>query len=114
MENKLPFIASIGTALFGITAIIKPRLIATMVGLIPQGKKGISEIRAVYGGWILGLAGFAIYNQSVPVYYCLGIGWLGAAFFRLTSFVIDKSYTPKNLRTLIYELVFALLFLIKL
>ena len=113
MENKLPFIASLCTALFGITAIVKPRLIATIVGLIPQGKTGTSEIRAVYGGWILGLAGFAIWNQSIEVYYCLGTGWLGAAFIRLTSFGIDKSYTPKNLRMLMYELFFAILFLVK-
>ena len=113
MENKLPFIASLCTAIFGLFAIIKPLLIAKIANLTPQGTAGISEIRAVYGGWILGLAGFASWNQSQEVYTCLGIGWLGAAILRSISFIIDKSYSPKNMRMFFYEVFFAILLLIK-
>ena len=113
MENKIPFLAALCTAVFGLLAIIKPLLISKIANLTPQGKAGISELRAVYGGWILGLAGYAVWSQSINAYYCLGIGWLGAGIIRIVSFIIDKSYSPKNLRMVIYEILFASLLLIK-
>jgi hypothetical protein len=101
------------TALFGILAIVKPNLVAKIIGLIPKGKRGISEIRAVYGGWIFGLGGYALWSQSEEVFFCLGIGWIGAGLVRIISFAIDKSYSSQNLRIVVYELFVATILLIK-
>lgn len=113
MENLLPLIGAAFTTFFGIFAIINPLSMAKIVGIIPKGKRGISEIRAVYGGWMFGLGGYALWSQSLMVFYCLGIGWLVAALFRVVSFLIDKSYSFQNLKMVLYELLFAALFLIE-
>ncbi|MCG8329633.1 MAG: DUF4345 family protein [Chitinophagales bacterium] len=112
MDNLLAFIAALFTAFFGVLAMIKPQLVAKIASIAPKGKTGISEIRAVYGGWIFGLAAYALYSQSLDAYACLGFGWLGAAVLRITSIFIDKSYAPKNLRMVACELLVAMLFLI--
>ena len=113
MNNFPALIGASFTAFFGILAIIKPYLMAKIVGITPKGPRGVSEIRAIYGGWMLGLGGYAIWSQSESVFYCLGTGWAMAALFRLSSFFIDKSYSPKNLRMVVYEVLFAVLFLVK-
>ncbi|WP_109097741.1 DUF4345 family protein [Aquimarina sp. AU58] len=113
MEDILHMAGALFTAFFGVLAIVKPKLMAAIVGITPKGRRGISEIRAVYGGWMFGLGSYAMWSQSLDVFYCLGIGWLGAALFRTVSFVIDKSFSGQNLRMVFYELLFAILFLIK-
>ncbi|MBL4707369.1 MAG: DUF4345 family protein [Flavobacteriales bacterium] len=113
MDNKFPFIAALITAFFGLLAMVKPHLVSKIASITPKGKTGISEIRAVYGGWIFGLAGYALWSQSLDVYYCLGAGWLGAAILRIISVFIDKSYSSKNFRIAGLELFVSLLFLIK-
>ena len=52
MDNKFPFIAALITAFFGLLAMVKPHLVSKIASITPKGKTGISEIRAVYGGWI--------------------------------------------------------------
>lgn len=113
MENQLHVTGAFFMCLFGFLAIVSPKLMAKIVSIIPKGKQGISEIRAVYGGWILGLGAYALWDQSLVIFHCLGISWLLAATFRMISFLIDKSYSSKNLRMTLYELLFATLFLIK-
>lgn len=113
MDDKLSFVALIFTALFGLLAMLKPNFIFKIASLKPKGQAGISEIRAVYGGWVFGLACYALWCQSIDVYYCIGFGWLGAAILRVISIFIDKSYSPKNLRIVGCELFFSVLLLIK-
>ncbi len=113
MNNLPALVGASFTAFFGILAIVKPYLMAKIVGVFPKGPRGVSELRAVYGGWMLGLGGYAIWSQSESVFYCLGIGWAMAAFFRVISFFVDESYSLRNLRMVLYEVFFAVLFLIK-
>ncbi|WP_074407961.1 MULTISPECIES: DUF4345 family protein [Aquimarina] len=98
MENSLHIIGALFTAFFGVLAIVRPKRMAAIAGIIPKGRRGVSEIRAVYGGWMFGLSGYAIWSQSLDVFYCLGAGWFGAALFRIVSFVTDKSFSGQNLR----------------
>ena len=112
MENTLHIIGAAFTALFGLYAIVKPLKVAKLVGVTPNGKRGISEIRATYGGWVLGLAAFTLWSNTPVVFYCLGIGWIGAALLRISSFFVDGSYSKANLRITIYEIIVAVMLLI--
>lgn len=101
------------TIVFGAWALFKPKIFSKILSLTPYKKRGITEIRATYGGWILGLSIYAIINQSKVLFTCLGYGWMGAALIRsISMLIIDKSYSTKNLSFLIIELIVGLLLLI--
>ena len=101
----------IGTAftlLLGIVAIIQPAVIAKFVSIEAVGKLGVSEIRATYGGFFFGLAGFAIYTQESSSYLSLGFGWIGAAIIRVFTLFFD-SCSIKNIGGIIFELTIGLM-----
>lgn len=100
------------TFLFGIGACLQPMKVSKLIALTPFGERGVSEIRATYGGWMLGLSGFALWVQSPLVFQCLAAGWLGAAVFRTISFAVDKSYSPRNLRFVIIEIIIGIFLLV--
>lgn len=99
------------TFLFGVWAIFKPKQVAKFISVTPYKARGITEIRATYGGWMCGLSGFALWSQSPEVFYCLGFGWLGAAALRGVSFYLDKSYSTTNLRFVIAEIIVGIMLL---
>lgn len=112
MKDILPYFASSITALFGISAMIQPLKFAALIALIPKGKRGISEIRATYGGMIFALGAFAIWSGSTEVFQGLGFAWLAIGSMRSLSFLLDNSYSPLNLKVVIFELFIATLLLI--
>ena len=62
-------IQNIGTAIsliLGILAIIWPSHIAAFVSVKSIGKEGVSEIRATYGGFFVGISLFRDCNAKLP------------------------------------------------
>ena len=100
----LKIIASIATAATGLLALVKPTAVYGFTGLIAEGPRGISEIRAIFGGLFIGL-GIAPFFLGPTAYQMLGIGYLAIAVARAFSMVFDKSYAQSNVISLVIEIV---------
>ena len=100
----LKIIAAILTAATGLLALIRPTAVYGFTGLTARGARGISEIRAIFGGLFiaLGIAPFLFGNTAYSV---LGVGYLAIAAVRLVSIFIDRSTDSSNLISLAIEIV---------
>ncbi len=92
--NTLGALVTMGLGLFG---LFLPASAASFVGIIPDGERGMSEIRATYGGLFLAMGLMAVIAQSSDVFRVVGVAWLGAAGGRAFSVVRDNSRSGANL-----------------
>ena len=71
--NTLGALVTLGLGVFG---LFWPLSVARLVGISPEGERGISEIRATFGGLFLALGLFAAIAQNSDVFRAIGVGWL--------------------------------------
>ena len=90
------------TLMLGVIAMLIPQLIQSFVSIKAVGKEGVSEIRATYGGFFIGIAIYALYSQSAEVFGAIGLGWIAAALIRLLT-ILTGSFSPKNVVGVIFE-----------
>jgi hypothetical protein len=100
----LKIIAALATAATGLLAFVKPTATYGFIGLNANGARGVSEIRAIFGGLFIAL-GVAPFFLGAAAYQMLGIGYLAIAMARAFSIVFDKSYAQSNLISLGIEIV---------
>ena len=101
----LRIVASLATAATGLLAFAKPDAVYGFTGLQANGARGVSEIRAVFGGLFIAL-GVAPLVLGTTAYHMLGYGYLAIAVTRTISIVLDKSYARSNIISLVIEIVF--------
>lgn len=104
----LKLIAALATALTGLLVFIKPSAAYEFTGLSVSGVRGVSEMRAIFGGLLLAL-GLAPLFLGATAYQMLGIGYLGIAATRAFSILFDKSYAASNIISLVIEIVFGVI-----
>jgi hypothetical protein len=97
-------LATILTAATGLLALIRPTAVYGFTGLTAGGARGISEIRAIFGGLFIAL-GIAPFLFGTTAYSVLGVGYLAIAAVRLVSIFIDRSTDSSNLISLAIEIV---------
>jgi hypothetical protein len=107
----LKVIAAIATVATGLLALIKPDAVYGFTGLKADGARGVSEIRAIFGGLFIGL-GIAPLFLDTPGYLMLGISYAAIAAVRAFSIVFDKSTEQSNLISLGIEIVLAIILVI--
>ena len=100
----LKIIAALATVATGLLALVKPSAAYGFTGLNANGVRGVSEIRAIFGGLFIGL-GLAPLFLGATAYQMLGIGYLAIAVARAFSMVFDKSYAQSNIISLVIEIV---------
>jgi hypothetical protein len=100
----LKIIAAVLTAATGLLALIKPTAVYGFTGLTAGGARGISEIRAIFGGLFIAL-GVAPFLFGDTAFMVLGVGYLAIAAARLASIFIDRSTDSSNLISLAIEIV---------
>jgi uncharacterized membrane protein len=100
----LKVIAALATAATGLLALVKPSAIYGFTGLTANGARGISEIRAIFGGLLIALGLVPLFFGTVA-YQTLGIAYLAIAAARAFSIVFDKSYARSNIISLVIEIV---------
>lgn len=101
----LKIIAALATAATGVLAFVKPAATYGFIGLNANGARGVSEIRAVFGGLFIAL-GLAPLWLGAPAYQMLGIAYLTIAVTRAFSIVFDRSFAQSNIISLVIEIVF--------
>jgi hypothetical protein len=107
----LKIIAALATAATGLLAFVKPTSVYGFTGLKAEGPRGVSEVRAVFGGLFIGL-GAAPLLLGASAYLMLGIGYLMIALARAFSIVFDKSYARSNLISLGIEVVLGIILVV--
>ena len=108
----LKWIVCVLTAGTGAFALFAPTAIYGFTGLNAPGVRGISEIRAIFGGLFIAL-GVAPFLLGKPAYQMLGLGYAAIAVVRVFSILLDKSYDQSNLISLAIEIACAAVLLIK-
>jgi hypothetical protein len=101
----LKIVASLATAATGLLSFIKPDAVYGFTGLQANGARGVSEVRAVFGGLFIAL-GIAPLILGTTAYHMLGYGYLAIAVTRTISIILDKSYAQSNIISLVIEIVF--------
>lgn len=104
----LKAIAALATAATGAFVLVAPRMSVAFTGLEPIGGRGISELRAVFGGLFIGL-GLAPLWLGPTAYLMLGIGYLCIAAVRTVSMFVDHSVVRSNVISLATEIVLGLI-----
>jgi hypothetical protein len=100
----LKMAAAVLTAATGLLALIKPSAAYGFTGLNAAGPRGVSEIRAIFGGLFISL-GVVPFFLGTSAYVMLGCAYLAIAVTRLFSIIGDKSYARSNWISLGIEVV---------
>jgi uncharacterized membrane protein len=109
--SLLKIIAAVATIATGLLAFIKPAAAYGFIGLNANGVRGVSEIRAIFGGLFIALGVSPLFLGPIA-YQMLGIGYLGIVAARSFSIVFDKSYAQSNLISLVIEIVLGVILVI--
>jgi hypothetical protein len=105
----LKIIAAIGTIATGLISLIRPQSATGFIGLEPTGGRGVTEIRAVLGGFFVALGASPLIFGTPDTYRMLGIAYLVVAVVRAVSMVIDESVVQSNIISLVVEIVFGVI-----
>lgn len=105
----LQIIAAIATILTGLVSLLKPESVTGFTGLHPEDGRGITEIRAVLGGFFIALGAAPLILNSPVAYTMLGIAYLGIAAVRGISMFVDKSVVQSNIISLVVEIIFGII-----
>ena len=82
----LKVIAALITALTGILALVRPSAVYGFTGLTANGPRGVSEIRAIFGGLFIAM-GIVPLLLGPVAYQMLGISYLAIAAARASLIV---------------------------
>lgn len=96
--------AALLTAVTGVLALVKPSAAFGFTGLKADGPRGISEIRAVFGGLFIALGVSPLFLGN-SAYVMLGYAYLAIAIARIFSIIWDRSYARSNWISLGIEIV---------
>lgn len=107
----LKMAAALLTAATGLLALVKPSAAYGFTGLNASGPRGVSEIRAVFGGLFISL-GLVPFFLGPTTYVMLGCAYLAIALARLFSIIWDKSYARSNWISLGLEVVLGVILVI--
>ena len=105
----LQLIAAVATILTGLVSLLKPQSVTGFTGLRPEGGRGITEIRAVLGGFFIALGAAPLLLNSPSAYTMLGIAYLGVGLVRGISMFVDKSVERSNNISLAVEIILCLM-----
>ncbi|MBN2258182.1 MAG: DUF4345 family protein [Anaerolineaceae bacterium] len=108
----LKIIFAIATVATGLLALIKPTAVYGFTGIKAEGARGISEIRAIFGGLFIAL-GVAPFIFGETAYLVLGLGYLVIAVVRLASIFIDRSRDSSNWISLGIEILFGVILILR-
>jgi hypothetical protein len=108
----LKIATAVATILTGVVSLFWPLKVRGFTGLEVNGGRGITEIRAVLGGFFIGLGGALLILNAPAAYLTLGIAYLVVAVVRTISMFVDKSVVQSNVISVISELIFAVILIV--
>ncbi len=112
LMDILKIIAALATIATGLFSLVKPRAVQDFTGLSLPAPRGVTEIRAVLGGFFIALGAAPLVYQSRDMFLMLGLAYLAVALVRAVSIVLDKSYVQSNFISLITEIVLGIILVV--
>jgi hypothetical protein len=107
--QTLQIVAAIGTIATGLISLIRPRSVRGFTGLSADSGRGITEIRAVLGGFFVALGAAPLILNAPAAYQMLGIAYLVVGATRAVSMFVDKSVVRSNIISLVVEVIFGVI-----
>lgn len=112
-ESLAPVIlgaVAVAFALMGIGALVRPTVVTRQFGIPALTAEGRSEVRAVYGGFGLAVAGMLVIAITTPdlragIAITVAVALFGMAVGRVVSAVIDRSLSKVVALYLVIEVV---------
>jgi len=101
----LKILAAVGTIATGLYSLIAPKSVREFTGLELPGGRGITEVRAVLGGFFIALGAAPLAFQSAYMYLMLGVAYLGVGVVRAVSMFVDHSLVKSNFISLAVEII---------
>jgi hypothetical protein len=108
----LRILAALATIATGLLALLRPNSIRGFTGLVADGPRGVTEIRAVMGGSFIGLGLAPLLLGGTDAYRMLGILYITIAVVRAVSIGVDRSPERSNLISLVVEVVLGVLLVV--
>lgn len=100
------------TILVGVYSLFVPNGITGFTGISPQGGRGITEIRAIFGMLFIVLGLYPLVSRSPVAYRMLGYTYLGVGIVRLISIFVDKSSEQSNWVSVAFEIIFGIVLIL--
>ena len=101
----LKIFSALATIATGFYSLVAPLKVREFTGLELPGGRGITEVRAILGGFFIALGAAPLVFGSVDMYLMLGIAYLLVGLVRGVSMFVDRSVVRSNLISLGVELV---------
>jgi hypothetical protein len=105
MNEWLGPVGAVLTVILGLLGMLAPLHAGRMVGLKPLDGRGISELRATYGGLFTGMGLACLVLQAPAAYAVAACAWLGAALMRAVSMAVDRNPSWLNAGGVALELL---------
>ena len=106
------YLASAITVLFGLWCLLRPRRVASAVSFELRGARGRAEFRIGFGGFMIGIAAYALWAGEPLAFKALGAMWLGGAVARVLVWFADQPVLERSyLGVFVFELTQAALLL---
>ena len=102
-------VLTIGT---GLLCLVRPRSILGFTGLGEPSERGVTEIRAVFGGGFLGMGLAPLLLNTPAAYQMLGITYLCIGTGRFIGMVLGRSWVRSNWISLAFEIPAGILLLL--
>lgn len=117
VRTTLAYAAAIALVAFGLLALLNPLVAVRLVGLEVVEPRGLSEIRASYGAFLLAFGGAMIWAiptrpRSAPWLRFGGVLFLAWTAGRGASVLLDGVWTPLNLLVTVLGAVLAVALLL--
>lgn len=86
----LQYVGAILAILIGLNGLFRPLVMGRAVGLAPETKVGLVEIRVLFGSFLVTLPILAIVSQKAEYFVFFGMAAVAAAVIKTTFTVLDK------------------------
>lgn len=111
ISHVLHLLGALVTLGMGVLGLLRPLAAARLIGLAPEGRLGLSELRATYGGLFFTLGAFALATRDEVAFVLVGAAWLGAAAARCADALWVAGADRRIWRAALFEAAVALLLL---
>lgn len=92
MDQTLNFFGAALTITTGLMGLLTPKIASRFTGLNAANKTAFAEFRATFGGVFVVMGFLPIWTGLAATFHMVGCIWLGAAFGRLVSVLLDEGY----------------------
>lgn len=112
MLDILKIIAAVGSIATGLYALVSPLKVSGFTGLELPGGRGITEVRAVFGGLFIALGAVALLVNASDTFLMLGVAYLAVGAVRAVSMFLDDSLVSSNFISLAVEIIFGVILVV--